>query len=313
MNENLIEQLPKGALKDKPSDKDYKLSFAAPVGVDWSKEYRVPDPGDADQGSSDSCVGHAWSYYHKQLKGKNFSRRDLFCRIFQDYGAYIRDGGVQVVKNGQATNSEVSDPAFQTEANMRSADGTSQSYRDDDKEYNSFVLTQQDINGVAWGIKEYKGVVFGVEGDNYGWRDLVNPEPPSYGVPVWGHAIYAMGYHMHNGQKCIIAKSSWCNSGAKEHHIKETYFITGHTFSAWTLIPNPLTTPGMKLVKNTKDKTVGIYTGNKDHRILAFANVEALGLLGDEPQYEMDFGNTPIYNIVKNNPNGDGTFVIVKK
>lgn len=308
---NLIENLPKGALKDNPSAKDYKLDLmGAALSVDWSKEFRLPDPGDADQGSSDSCVAHAWSYYHKQLEGKEYSRRDLFCRIAQDYGAYVRDGGVQIVSNGQATRDEVPDPNPQTPTNMRSSLGTSSEYRTDDKELNSFVLNQQDINGVAWGIQNYKGVVFGLNGDNYGWRDLLNPEPPSYGVSVWGHALYAMGFHMHSGQKCIIAKSSWCDS-VKEHHIKENYFITGNTFNAWTLIPNPLTSKGMKLVKNTKDKTVGIYTGKKDNRILAFADIDALGLLGDEPQFTMDFGNTPIYNIVKSNH--DGTFTIVKK
>jgi hypothetical protein len=232
-----IDNLGKGALPDKPDRRDFKLSFAGAVNVDWSKEFRLPDPGDDDQGSSDSCVAHAWSYYHKQLIGKDYSRRDLFCRIFLDYGAYIRDGGKEIVGRGQATKDEVPDPSYQTEQNMRSAAGTSQDKREDDKELNYFVLPQQDINGVAWGIKNYKGVVFGVQGDNYGWRDMTNPQPPSYGVSVWGHALYAMGYHMHSGQKCIIAKSSWTRSGVKEHHIKENYFITGNTFSAWTLIP----------------------------------------------------------------------------
>jgi hypothetical protein len=237
VDENLIEHLGKGALPDKPDTRDFKMSFAGPISVDFTKEYRVPDPGDDDQGSSDSCVAHAWSYYHKNLKGKDYSRRDLFCRIFLDWGAYIRDGGKEIVKNGHATKDEVPDPSKQTMANMRSKAGTSADKREDDMEANYFVLPQQDINGVAWGIKNYKGVVFGVNGDNYGWRDMTNPEPPSYGVAVWGHALYAMGYHMHSGQKCIIAKSSWCKSGVKEHHIKENYFITGNTFSAWTLIP----------------------------------------------------------------------------
>ncbi len=231
-----IDNLGKGALPDKPDYRDLVVSFAGSVNVDWSKEYRLPDPGDDDQGSSDSCVAHAWSYYHKQLIGKDYSRRDLFCRIFLDYGAYIRDGGKEIVGNGHATKAEVPDPNNQTEANMRSKAGTSPDKRIDDIEANYFVLPQQDINGVAWGIKNYKGVVFGVQGDNAGWKDHVNPIPPSYGVPVWGHALYAMGFHMHNDQKCIIAKSSWTRSGAKEHHIKETYFITGNTFSAWTLI-----------------------------------------------------------------------------
>jgi len=48
-----------------------------------------------------------------------------------------------------------------------------------------------------------------------------------------GHALYAFGYQMHNGMKCIIAKSSWCGSqpGHDEHHIKENYFASGYVFN----------------------------------------------------------------------------------
>ena len=46
-----------------------------------------------------------------------------------------------------------------------------------------------------------------------------------------------MGFHMHNGQKCIICKSSWCGTGILEHHIKQNYFESGNTFDGWTLIP----------------------------------------------------------------------------
>lgn len=69
----------------------------------------------------------------------------------------------------------------------------------------------------------------------------------------------------------------------------------------------------MILVKDTKSSTVGILTGNKDKRILAFSNVEALGLLGDEPQTPLDFTGIPVFNIVKNDPAHPGQFLIVNK
>jgi hypothetical protein len=80
--------------------------------------------------------------------------------------------------------------------------------------------------------------VFGVFGDNAGWSDLTNPEPPRREAE-WGHALYAMGYHLHNGRKCIIAKSSWCGAqpGHREHHIRDNYFSAGRVFNAWVLIP----------------------------------------------------------------------------
>ena len=106
----------------------------------------------------------------------------------------------------------------------------------DDKELNYFSLSP-DIDSVAAGIKNYQGVVFGVVGSNPGWQGFANPRPPKPGETTWGHALYAMGYHLHDGLKCIIAKSSWCNSGVTQHHIKEDYFKSGYTFNPWTLIP----------------------------------------------------------------------------
>jgi hypothetical protein len=244
-----IENLGKGALPDPVDERDFKITaeMLGAVTVDWSKEFRLPAPPDEDQGSSDSCVSQAWSYYHWQLHGKSYSRRDLFARIALDYGAYIRDGGKEIVGNGQATRDEVSDPKPQTFHNMRDKNGIKQEYREDDKELNYFILPQQDINGVAWGIQTYKGVVFGLNGTNAGWQDMLNPRPPFNGESgIWGHALYAMGFHMHGNQKCIIAKSSWCDS-VKEHHIKENYFLTGNTFSAWTLIPKGQTMSQVKI------------------------------------------------------------------
>jgi len=249
------EELGKGAIPDTKDERDYEAPLGA-VSVDWNTEFRLPEPPSFNQRSSDSCVSCAWSYYHWQLTGKLFSKRDLFCRIALDYGAYIRDGGLQLIKNGQADNREVEDPPMPTATNMRLATGTKPEFRIDDIQANSFVLPQQDINGVAWGIKEYKGVVFGVQGDNAGWKDMKYPTPPSMGIPVWGHALYAFGFHIcKDGQKCIIAKSSW--SGTNEHHIRENYFLTGNTFSAWTLIPKKAFMTNSLIVKNGEE--YGIY------------------------------------------------------
>src|SRR6185503_9305343 len=131
-----IDDLGKGAVKDTEDIRDFRLEIMGAAQVDWSKEFRLPEIPGEDQGSSDSCVAHAWSYYHRQLHSKDYSRRDLFCRIALDYGAQIRDGGWQTVNNGQATKDEVPDPKPQTPKNMRDKSGTKQEYRDDDKELN---------------------------------------------------------------------------------------------------------------------------------------------------------------------------------
>ncbi len=234
----MIENLPKGCLPDLPDERDYQVGLAGITAVNWEQEFRLPEPPDSDQAQADCCVGEAWSYYHWQLTDKVFSVRSLFAPIALAYGAWIRDGGLRLIKVGQQTQEELPDPQPKTPKNMRVKDGISVQESADDRERDSFVLPNASIDGIAWGIKNYQGVVFGVEGSNDGWKDLLNPVPPFYGQnPEWGHALYAFGFHMHNGQKCIIAKSSWCKTGVKEHHIKDNYFITGHTFNGWTLIP----------------------------------------------------------------------------
>jgi hypothetical protein len=208
--------------------------------VDWRRGSGLPHPPLRDQNQSDSCVAHAWSYYHWQVTRKEFSRRDLFARIAQKYGAIIRDGGLEILKHGQQTEDQLPDPNPETPANMRDKTGVSAPAEAAGQEANSFVLNG-DIESVARAIAAYKGVVFGVLGTNPEWHDMTNPLPPPLGTPEmekWGHALYAVDFHIHNdGQKCIIAVTSWPSAGITEHHIRENYFLTGNTFNPWTLIP----------------------------------------------------------------------------
>lgn len=234
-----IEHLGKGALVDSPDSRDFKAEsvMGTPI-IDWNADFFLPEPPNNDQNGSSSCVAQAWSYYHWQLRNKDFSRRDLYARIFlPGGGAYIREGGLQIVKLGQATRDEVPDPAIETETDMCKGTGTP-NQQSSDQELNSFVIADISIDNVAWAIEQYKGLVFGVQGSNAGWVDMANPRPAASNEVIWGHALYLFGRHMHNGLKCVIAKSSWGNSGnTTTHHIKENYFVSGAIFNPWTLIP----------------------------------------------------------------------------
>jgi hypothetical protein len=89
-------------------------------------------------------------------------------------------------------------------------------------------------------VRDWKGCIFGLNMTGLGWQDLTNPRPPLPNEGGEGHALYAFGYHMHNGLKCIIAKSSFCGAqpGHHEHHIKENYFASGYVFNqAFVLVP----------------------------------------------------------------------------
>lgn len=224
----------KGLLPDPTDSRDFKVeTLGAIPPVDFSLPYQVPDVIFDSQASSDACVSFSFSYYHEQLKGKRFSRRDLFARIAQPYGAYLRDAGLAIVNQGQATRDEVPDPAQPTAQNMRDKTGITAQKEADDKELSSFTVPN-DINSVAHAIKQYQGVVFGVTGGEF--------DP--------GHALYAVGYHLDNGKRCIMAASSWTNQPGTNkpsiHHINEDFF-PGRTMNPWTLVPKGQTMSQVKI------------------------------------------------------------------
>lgn len=240
MPEHAIENLPKGAFPDLTDDRDLLASFVlGAISVDWQRGFQLPEPPNEDQGGSSSCVAQAYSYYQWQLNRKDWSRRSLYSRIFlPEGGAYLRDGMLEIKNRGQALRSSAPDPRPQTEANMRNRADITAEMELIGQSLGGFMVDNKSIDGIADAIEKNKGVVFGLQGNNAGWRDLANPRPPGPGETIeWGHAIKGFGYHLHNGQKCILAKSSWCNTGVTIHHIKQNYFESGLTFNGWTLIP----------------------------------------------------------------------------
>ena len=240
MPEEEIVSLGKGALPDPYDPRDYtaEINFGAAEPINWSKPLSQPEPVDFNKRSSLSCVGCGSRNLHWAIKPKDFSRRDIYSRIFLPQGgAYLRDGVKVLCDVGNQTQDECPDPKSPTEALMRQKSALPDSAGADDKEMGYFVIKNNTIDAVAQAIRDFKGASIGVTGSDAGWKDKTNPRPPKPGEPTWGHCIYAFGYHMHGGVKCIIAKSSWCSSSHKVHHIKEEYFASGNTFNGWCLIP----------------------------------------------------------------------------
>ncbi len=228
-----------GCLPDEFDSRDFKAEplLGASPAVDFENNpLFLPKPPLWNQQSSDSCVAAAWSYYKWQLRNKSYCRKSIFAYIAQQYGAYIRDGGLRVVKYGVETTDETPDPEIRTPETMRDKTGLNEKDALDDRELDSKIVPN-NIDDTAKAIRDYKGVVFGVTGHNEGWIDKSNPTPPpptTMSDKLWGHALYLYGYHLHDGQKCVLARSSW---DELDHHIKEEYFSSGNTFSPWTLIP----------------------------------------------------------------------------
>lgn len=232
----MIEQLPKGLHKQPfdPRDLQYNVIMGASP-VDWSKEVLQLEPPDSDQGTAQRCVGEATSYFHWQLKGDRFSPKDIYSQIYlPQSGAYLRDGPRVITTVGQQTLIECADPNPNNEANNRIKCANPQQALDA-LEASYYAINGKSIDTVALAIRDHLGAIIGVQGDNVGWSNLQEPKPPVN--PDWAHALYAFGYHLHNGIKCIICKSSWCNTGTREHHIKQDYFISGNTFDGWVIVP----------------------------------------------------------------------------
>jgi hypothetical protein len=246
-----------GAQPDSPDARDFKVSFdsATESPVDWTNGTSYTCPDIVDQGQSDCCVAAACSYFHWQLKGRQFSRRDLFARIANQtagQGAKIRDGFTAIVNQGQALLSDLPDPDVETSQNMRNTVGAT----DEElpwREVNSFSAPN-DIDSVARLIALYRGVVMGLYVSVYNWFsvNMEIPDPPTdeqmqnlaneiEQQNVIKHALYFFGFHMHddgNGgqEKCLLGATSWKWAGTV-HHIRKSYFDKQATFCPWTFIP----------------------------------------------------------------------------
>lgn len=242
-----IALLPKGGIPDRLDKRDLKIriAFGAAPMVEFSKGSGLQAPPHSDQGRALACGAHCWSKYHWQLKRKLFSTHYLYAETkLPEGGQELRAGGVHIVNVGQPTLEECPDPVPQTEANMSApVDWVKPEQVADDRELSAYRLPEDDINAIAWAIQNFKGVAWGLRGDNAGWRNYLEPEPPTTLDGEWGHLIYAYDFHIHgDGQRCIICASSWCNSGIYEHHIRENYFKLGgrYVFNPWTLIPKEI-------------------------------------------------------------------------
>src|ERR1043165_8062014 len=101
-----IQQLGKGLLPQPEDKRDFDFSpiAAAAAPIDWTKEYRLPEPPNENQYTSSSCVAQAASYLHWQLRNRDYSRRDIYSEIYLPQGgAYLRDGVKRIADYGQAT------------------------------------------------------------------------------------------------------------------------------------------------------------------------------------------------------------------
>lgn len=107
------------------------------------------------------------------------------------------------------------------------------------------------------------------------------------------------GYVREGEMMAISGNSGRLNKGPGHCHID----ISKHTLqinNTRNFIDPEKFNWGDKHMQLVNDKgTVYIVTGNKDKRKIGIADLESLGLFGDEPQVPMDTSGIPEYQIIK--------------
>lgn len=241
----MIEHLGKGAKEREVRDpRNFKLNFLASAAppIDWSKPVINARPPDTNQRSADCCVGEGNSKAHWRIEGVEFSVKSVFSNIaFPDLGAgaNLDDGPNWICKCGQQTLAELPDPDPKNPSNMRDKSGQNPNQALEYRE-KSYFETNGTIEQIAQAIRDFGNATFGLAVGTTGWEDLTYPNPPKPNAGGEGHCLSAKGFHIcKDGQKCIIADSSYCGAqaGHFEHHIRENYFNSGYIFkNAYILV-----------------------------------------------------------------------------
>ena len=251
-----------GAVPAPPDKRDHRLEeiFGASP-VDWNKGYDIEkEMGMAlpvkNQGSSQSCVSQAWSYYAEvldYLETKRFLResaRFIYSQIYlPNGGAYLRAGGQILTNKGEVPEALVKD--YQNENQMRNKSDIT-NY---DLEVAQVLLkasyasfSAQSIDYTASVIKSHHGAVSGVLDDfqyNNWHKEIITP-----GTSRTGHALYFGKFKLLNGKKYLGFKNSWGpnfgNNGWQ--WLGEEWFQGRRFFDPQTIIdlPNEIERPKKK-------------------------------------------------------------------
>lgn len=260
-------ELGKGGIKDKFDSRDRKFLAMASSPFSWESGFDIETELSKilnissfklpvkDQGSSFSCGGMAWSTYSSILEAvatgtfEERSAKYIYAQTFvPGGGSYGRDNSKVCKKQGVAresflTSYENGQPPKEPFI-TRSQDITIDARNDakNSKSLTYAILENPNIDMVAQAIRDNKGVVLGVTGENNGTWLSEFPQPPK-GTATWNHWIYAGKAKLINGQKHIGILNSWGKSAGNQgwQWISEKYFLTKINgsqaiYNSWTMI-----------------------------------------------------------------------------
>ncbi len=237
------EDLSHGALPHIPDPRDYQYSEIAKSSTpfDWNQGIDIPVSPIKNQGSSGSCGGQAWSYFMAALKGPERSAKFIYAQTAVPGGG--SDGRTNcdlVVKEGDCqemlcSSYEAGNPP--SEAYMTSQGDITSIARLNalTDEALSYAQVNLDFDSLAQAIRDNKGVILGIDGENNNTWTTAYPQPPVN--IVWRHWIYCCKAKIISGRKFIGFANSWGTSVGDQgiQWINEDYLP--HIFVAWTLYP----------------------------------------------------------------------------
>ncbi len=236
-----------GAIKDKKDKRDYKYSDIASAFApfDWEKGFEIDVVLKAkDQNGSSSCGGQAWSYYGQVLDGEQDEKSAKFIYAHTHVGtggSSGRDNCNLVINKGWGT--EALTPSYEkgnapSEAFMiRSQDITEEAYTQakTDKAL-SYAQVNLDFDSIAQALRDNKGCVIGITGQNNGTWYSKYPKPPKSNYNTWNHWVYVVGAQLIDGKKYLKFINSWGDDvgvdGFQYIGVEHVAWI----WSCWTLV-----------------------------------------------------------------------------
>ncbi len=240
--ENLVEgKFGTGAFPHTEDPRDYKYTELAKASApfDWAQGIDIQPVKVKNQGSSSSCGGQAWAYFMGVLKGDERSARFIYSQTAVPGGG--SDGRTNcdlVVKQGDCQESILSsyengNPP--TEAYMTRRGDISLEADLDASTDQALSYAQVDLNfdSIAQAIRDNKGVILGINGNNNGTWLSAFPQPPV--GTEWRHWVWASKAKLINGKRFIGFCNSWGESVGDNgiQWIDEGYLP--NIFVAWTL------------------------------------------------------------------------------
>lgn len=247
-----------GAIKDKKDKRDYKYqSHVIAMGIspfDWDKGYDVEEVIGKkievkDQGSSGSCGGQAWAYYGQVLDDDHDekSAKFIYSHTFvKPAGSDGRTNCNYVIKNGwgveKLTTSYENGKPPTEEFMQRVSDITEEAYKQalTDKGL-SYTNVNVNIDDIAVAIRENKGCIVGITGENNGtWLSKFPSPPDVIDRNSWNHWIYVGKALIIDGKKYIGFINSWGDECGEKgwQYISEDYVKYPSVWSVWTMVYN---------------------------------------------------------------------------